>query len=622
MNPVKPILLTILLLISGLTGRTQNEVKPDSIISQDNVDFAQTLMQFNEQQNADSILKAELQSQLNSSQRVSDSRIAELQQQILQIEIKQKHRELLKKQQVETLRKSAIGYPVLGVMGDTLFEIYAKFGMLTASERANRITNEIDELYRDDYYLTDSLRILSTQDFTDIVYGESIVMSLSETDVLLYGRPANEIALEFRNKISNSIENAKIENSPKKNLQRFAMVVAVFALAILIFWLLGKGYNKMVTFFETNKTRWFKNLTYKDYVFLNEDQQRKAVLTVFNLLRWLVYLFLLYIALSFIFSIFPFTRGWADKLISLILSPLKKVLIAVVQYFPNLFSIIVIVVIMRYFIRLVKYIFNEINEEKLTIPGFHPDWAMPTYGIVRMLLFAFMIVLIYPFLPGSGSDIFKGVSVFVGILFSLGSSSAISNMVAGLVITYMRPFKIGDRIKIGDISGDVIEKTLLVTRIRTPKNEEITIPNSAVLSGNTTNYSTMAKADGLIIYSTVTIGYDVPWREMHKALLNAAERTSTLLKEPKPFVLQTSLDDFYVSYQINAYTREAGAQARIYSELHQHIQDCCNEAGIEIMSPHYRAARDGNTSTIPASYLPGDYKVPGFNINVESKYEK
>lgn len=622
MNPVKPILLTILLLISGLTGRTQNEVKPDSIISQDNVDFAQTLMQFNEQQNADSILKAELQSQLNSSQRVSDSRIAELQQQILQIEIKQKHRELLKKQQVETLRKSAIGYPVLGVMGDTLFEIYAKFGMLTASERAKRITTEIDELYRDDYYLTDSLRILSTQDFTDIVYGESIVMSLSETDVLLYGRPANEIALEFRNKISDSIENAKIENSPKKNLQRFALVAAVFALALLIFWLLGKGYNKLVAFFETNKTRWFKNLTYKDYVFLNEDQQHKAVLTVFNLLRWVVYLFLLYIALSFIFSIFPFTRGWADKLISLILSPLKKVLIAVVQYFPNLFSIIVIVVIMRYFIRLVKYIFNEINEEKLTLPGFHPDWAMPTYGIVRMLLFAFMIVLIYPFLPGSGSDIFKGVSVFVGILFSLGSSSAISNMVAGLVITYMRPFKIGDRIKIGEITGDVIEKTLLVTRIRTPKNEEITIPNSAVLSGNTTNYSTMAKADGLIIYSTVTIGYDVPWREMHKALLNAAERTSTLLKEPKPFVLQTSLDDFYVSYQINAYTREAGAQARIYSELHQHIQDCCNEAGIEIMSPHYRAARDGNTSTIPASYLPGDYKAPGFNVNLESKNEK
>ena len=622
MNSIKLLLLSGLFLVSGFIVRSQNEIKPDSLVSQDNVDFAQKLMQFDEQQNVDSVLKAELLSQLNSSKRISDSQTAELQKQILEIEIKQKHRELLKKQQVETLRKTAVGYPVLGVMGDTLFEIYAKFGMLTASERAKRITTEIDDLYRYDYYLTDSLRILSTQDFTDIVYGESIVMSLSETDVLLYGKPANEIALEFRNKIAESIENAKIENSPKKNLQRFALVAAVFVLALLIFWLLGKGYNKLVAFFETNKTRWFKNLTYKDYVFLNEEQQHKAVLTVFNLIRWVVYLFLLYITLSFIFSIFPFTRGWADKLISLILSPLKKVLIAVVQYFPNLFSIIVIAVIMKYFIRLVKYIFNEINEEKLTIPGFHPDWAMPTYSIVRMLLFAFMIVLIYPFLPGSGSDIFKGVSVFVGILFSLGSSSAISNMVAGLVITYMRPFKIGDRIKIGDITGDVIEKTLLVTRVRTPKNEEITIPNSAVLSGNTTNYSTMAKADGLIIYSTVTIGYDVPWREMHKALLNAAERTSTLLKEPKPFVLQTSLDDFYVSYQINAYTREAAAQARIYSELHQHIQDCCNEVGIEIMSPHYRAARDGNTSTIPASYLPADYKSPGFNVNVESKKEK
>ncbi|MCB0469403.1 MAG: mechanosensitive ion channel family protein, partial [Flavobacteriaceae bacterium] len=195
------------------------------------------------------------------------------------------------------------------------------------------------------------------------------------------------------------------------------------------------------------------------------------------------------------------------------------------------------------------------------------------------------------------------VSVFIGILFSLGSSSAIANMVSGLVITYMRPFKIGDRIKIADVSGDVIEKTLLVTRLRTPKNEIITIPNSSVLTGNTTNYTIEAENKGLIIYSTVTIGYDVPWKLMHEALLEAASRTDFLLKDPKPFVLQTSLDDFYVSYQINAYTKEASKQATVYSNLHQNIQDVCNEKGIEILSPHYRAARDGNMITIPASYL-------------------
>ncbi len=202
-------------------------------------------------------------------------------------------------------------------------------------------------------------------------------------------------------------------------------------------------------------------------------------------------------------------------------------------------------------------------------------------------------------------------------MFSLGSTSAIANVVAGLVITYMRPFKVGDRIKIGDITGDVIEKTLLVTRLRTPKNEEVTIPNSSVFSGNTVNYSTMARTTGLIIHTTVTIGYDVPWRKMHQALLNAADRTEMLQKEPIPFVLQTSLDHFYILYQINGYTRETNRFNRVYSSLHQNIQDCCNEMGIEIMSPHYRAQRDGNNTTIPADYLSADYKAPGFNVNIE-----
>ena len=272
---------------------------------------------------------------------------------------------------------------------------------------------------------------------------------------------------------------------------------------------------------------------------------------------------------------------------------------------------------MKYVIRFVKYIFHEIEFEKLKINGFHSDWAMPTYSIIRFLLYAFMFVLIFPYLPGSDSNIFKGVSVFIGVLFSLGSSTAIANMVAGLVITYMRPFKLGDRIKIGEVVGDVVEKTLLVTRIKTVKNEIITIPNSSVLSGNTTNYSSETTNTGLIVHTTVTIGYDVPWKDMHQALIDAALKTDMILETPKPFVLQTSLEDFYVSYQVNAYTREAGKQAIIYSNLHQNIQDVCNERGIEILSPHYRAARDGNKSTIPSDYLPKDYKVPNFNVNIE-----
>jgi small-conductance mechanosensitive channel len=303
-------------------------------------------------------------------------------------------------------------------------------------------------------------------------------------------------------------------------------------------------------------------------------------------------------------------------LLKWILDPAGTALDGLINFIPDLFTILVIVFIFRYVIKGMKYYVDLIDKGQIQIRGFESDWAQPTFKILKFLLYAFMLVLIFPFLPGSGSPAFKGVSVFIGVLLSLGSSSAIANMVAGLVITFMRPFRIGDRVKIGDITGDVVEKTSLVTRIRTIKNEDVTVPNSTVLLSNTINYSTSTRAReiGLIIHSTVTIGYSVPWKDMHQALINAALRTDMILKNPEPFVLQTSLDDFYVSYQINGYTQEANQQDTIYSKLHQNIQDCCNEAGIEIMSPHYRNQRDGNMTTIPANYLDKDYIAPPFNV--------
>ena len=250
----------------------------------------------------------------------------------------------------------------------------------------------------------------------------------------------------------------------------------------------------------------------------------------------------------------------------------------------------------------------------MTIPGFYPDWANPTYQIARVLILAFMLIVIFPYMPGSDSQIFKGVSVFLGVLFTFGSAGALSNVVAGLVLTYMRAFILGDRVKIGDVTGDIVGKTLLVTRIRTIQNEIVSIPNSTVLNSHTLNYSSDAPEKGLIVYTTVTIGYDVPWRQVHQLLIDAALNTEMIDIEPVPYVLQTSLDDNYVSYRLNAYTKQPNKQAVIYSGLHQNIQDEFNKAGVEIMSPHYRAIRDGNTATIPPEYLPDDYEAPTFSM--------
>jgi small-conductance mechanosensitive channel len=285
---------------------------------------------------------------------------------------------------------------------------------------------------------------------------------------------------------------------------------------------------------------------------------------------------------------------------------------------PNIFYIAAIVLITRYALRGVHALFSAVGDGAITFKEFHRDWAEPSYKIVRVLLLAFAAVVVFPYLPGARSDAFKGVSLFLGVLFSLGSSSAIGNMVAGVVLTYTRAFQIGDRVKIGETIGDVTEKTLLVTRVRTIKNVEITIPNGTVLGAQVVNYTTLAATRGLILNTAVTIGYDAPWRTVHELLIAAAARTEHLAPEPAPFVLQTSLDDFYVTYEINAYTARADLMAVIYSRLHENIQESFNAAGVEIMSPHYGALRDGNPTTIPVDHRGGEYRAPAFHVDAHT----
>lgn len=255
----------------------------------------------------------------------------------------------------------------------------------------------------------------------------------------------------------------------------------------------------------------------------------------------------------------------------------------------------------------------EIESENVKIDGFYADWAMPTYNIVRSLLYVFMFVIIFPYLPGSDSKVFQGISVFLGVLISLGSSSAISNIVAGIVITYMRPYQIGHVVLINNNLGEVIEKNLLVTRIRTFKNEDITIPNSTILNSSTTNYTLAAQDETLILHTTITIGYDNDWEKIHELLIRAAKNSIGVCKNREPFVLQTALNDFNIAYQINAYVDNT-MLLDIYSELHKNIQIEFNKAGVEIMSPIYTSLRDGNAKAMPDQFLPKDNSITGFKI--------
>ncbi|MEZ4827582.1 MAG: mechanosensitive ion channel family protein [Bacteroidia bacterium] len=614
----------VILIISGRCIAQQDSIPPknDSINSVLLHDYVRKIEEIEQLRKEDSIKKAELELQLNSLKTTDNLKKEALQQQLNELNEKETRRIAQKKAQIDSLRHTASGFPVIGFFDDTLFMVYSKLASLSAKDRAEIISRRVQKLPDNFLFRPDSLRIEVAENTLDIISTTGPVMSICESDALWEDTTMTGLAEARRKIIADAVMNYRQEIRITTILKEIALALLVIFLTGLLIYYIGKlarwGAVKVIR----QENRLIKGIKIKNYTLFDSKREVRAFLTLITIVKWLIYLLVIYVMLPILFGIFPWTRNFAETLFDYILNPIKKIALGLWEYLPNLITIIIIVLIFRYVLMFVKFLRGEIEKENLQLPGFYPDWANPTYQIIRVLIFAFLIVVIFPYLPGSDSPVFQGVSVFLGFLFTFGSAGSLSNIVAGLVLTYMRLFVIGDRVKIGDVTGDVIEKSLLVTRVRTIKNEIISIPNSTVMNSHTINYSSDAPDKGLIIHSTVTIGYDVPWRKMHQVLIDAALRTELILKDPCPFVLQTSLDDFYVSYQINAYIREANKQALIYSDLHQNIQDVCNENGVEILSPHYRAARDGNMTTIPADYLPEDYQSPSFQVKINPEEEK
>lgn len=506
------------------------------------------------------------------------------------------------KARIDSLRQFTPGVPVV-VEGDTLFYLYTKRGGYTPLQRAEMIDAAITQLGKRFTLHPDSVYIESSDIVSDLMYGNKVIASFTDQDGLWEGRSREQLAADKRIVVVKKLKELKEEHSFWQLGKRILYFVLVLVGQYLLFRLTTWLFRKLKVRIQKLKDTKLKPISIQDYELLDTQRQVNLLIFLSNLLRYVLVFLQLLITVPLLFVIFPQTKGLADTIFSYIWNPVKDILVGIVDYIPNLFTIFIIWYAIKYLVRFVHYLSREIEAGRLKFGGFYPDWAMPTFHIIRFLLYAFMIAMIYPYLPGSRSGVFQGISVFVGLIVSLGSSTVIGNIIAGLVITYMRPFKLGDRIQLNDTTGNVIEKTPLVTRIRTPKNEVVTIPNSFIMSSHTVNYSSSAREYGLIIHSEVTIGYDAPWRQVHQLLIEAALNTPGVIDDPRPFVLETSLSDWYPVYQINAYIREADKLAQIYSDLHQNIQDRFNEAGVEIMSPHYMAMRDGNESTIPKDDL-------------------
>jgi small-conductance mechanosensitive channel len=502
------------------------------------------------------------------------------------------------------------------INGKTIFQVQGVLSF-TAEARAAEIVKRITSLSKDEAFNPKTISVADTEGATDILADDLILMSVTDQDAHAAGKPRQALANDYAERMRGVLVALHKENSVKSIALGGAYALLATILLIVIFRFMSLLFPKLYRKIDSWRGTVIPSLRIQKFELLPADRIADSAIGLVRLLRLGFALVVLYFYLYFVLDCFSWTRGYAAILFGYILSPLRIIGHTILGYVPNLFFIAVILFVTHYIIKFTRILFSEIEKGTVVFSSFHLEWAGPTYKIVRFLILAITAVAIFPYLPGSKSPAFQGISIFLGVLFSLGSTSAVANIVAGVILTYMRAFHLGDRVQIADTVGDVIEVSLLVTRIRTIKNVEITIANSMVLNSHIINFSGSAQPDGLILHTTVTIGYAYPWRKIHELLLSAALTTDDVLHTPAPFVLQTALDDFYVHYQINAYTDQPNKMAKTYSNLHQNIQDKFFEAGVEIMSPHASTVREGNRIAMPDEYIPKGYRAPSFRVEVE-----
>ncbi|WP_462251375.1 mechanosensitive ion channel family protein [Ekhidna sp.] len=582
---------TILTLLTIQFSIGQDSLDVDSValtlnsMNQQLETYERLLSESSKQREEDSLAMNDLINQIQLLQAIQAGNAPSLQEQINAVEEKDSIRNRLQKLEILELSAGNRGH-VVNPLQDSLFTIYTGLGPIQSRQRALNVTEKIEILIRDDLFFPDSLHLEEHDGTLDVMYRNLILTSVSDWDALwMQGETKRSLARAYKEKISEFIQESRNKSNIENVAARIGLVFLILGGVVLVLHFLRRLVNGIQGWMVVNKSKYFTGFKIRNFEILTPSLHLDIAVRIMSILKWAIYALVFYLSLPLIFGLFPFTRGWAQNLIDWILSPAQNAWYGFWNYLPNLFTIAVIYLITVYLVKFMRFIASEVESGTLKLPGFYSDWAIPTYRLGKVLVYSFMLVVVYPYLPGSESDIFKGVSIFLALMVAFGSTSAVANGVAGLVITYMRPFRIGDHVKIGEVAGVVVEKTLLVTRVRTIKNEDITVPNSSILTGHTINYTSSSKALGLILNTSVTIGYEVPWTKVHELLIEAAVATDGVNVSKEPFVLQTSLNERHVSYQLNAYTDSPEMMPNTYSELHANIQDKFKNEGIDLVSP-------------------------------------
>ncbi len=480
---------------------------------------------------------------------------------------------------------SAADTAALVVHGSTVVVFRGSLGAASPMERAEAAARRIDAVITQGRI--DSLRIASVAEGVLVQAGDRPLFLIIRADGnAALGETPTHLATRAVVALRDAMEQEGRERSFGFLLRAGLLALLATVLFALSVRLLRKAARAALTSVPA-LTRRVPALTIRGFTLLRPRQVAQFVRRTIVVAVWCVGGILAYIWLTYVLTRFPVSRPWGEALGGFLLGTVRDLVLGALGAVPGLITVLIIFILVRSIGRLVSGFFAAVEAGRVEVPWVHADTAQPTRRIVLALLWIFAIVVAYPYLPGSGSDVFKGVSVFLGVVLSLGSTGLVNQAMSGLVLMYARSFRPGDYVRIGDVEGVVTNLALLSTKIRTTKNEEVTIPNAAIVAGGTKNFTRLAEESGVILYTSVSIGYDTPWRQVHALLSLAASRTDGLRREPAPFVLYTALSDFYVEYQLNAWLEHPEQRVPVLSALHSNVLDAFNEYGVQIMSPHF-----------------------------------
>ena len=456
-----------------------------------------------------------------------------------------------------------------------------------AKERAAIIARRIKAIAADTSIGPKDLQVVKEGDIIYIKAGKLTALGLAESDATREGVTLEVLVVVVQGRIAQAIKDYRNDRQPRTLLINSGYALVVTILTALLLWAILRIFSWIYSLAQRRIKARIERLETKSHYIFDADQIWDIMGGLLKTAKVLTMLVVIYFYLNLVLGLYPWTRRFAQVLFTLTVDPLRVIGLGLLEALPSLFFLVILFFITRYILKVTYLFFAGIDRGSIHVAKFDREWGLPTYRIVRLMIIAFALVMAYPYIPGSSSEAFKGISIFLGVIFSLGSTSVFANVVAGYTIIYRRGFKIGDRIMINNITGEVIDRSLLATRLRSLKNEIVVIPNSTILNSNIINYSSEAQANGLILHTTVGIGYEVPWRQVEAMLLQAADRTKGVRTEPKPFILQQSLGDFAITYELNVYCDDARQMVKLYSELHRNILDVFNEFGVQIMTPNY-----------------------------------